>query len=175
MEQNSAQLSPKKLKKFIKHLCLATRKVEERLEAHDNLDKHIASLKRMASRKSRNVSKGFMELRDRIDDLIEKEKQAINIRHHEPLHNVKLKDRLQQLDDKFKTYRDFHVKRQKRIQDLERKITGKTTKKEVIKEVKEKIEKLRNRYNRLIDRCSEEDLEKIKNKIELLKSKLEKL
>lgn len=175
MQENSLQLSPRKLKRFIKHLCLATKAIEERDQAKQQLSEHLKKLKTGKLSKS-NLAKGIKELEKHIDNTIEKEKKAIKIHHHEPSHQERLREKMQELDSKLKSLTEFHIKRQERIQQLEKKITSKADPKQrIIKEVKDTIAKLEKKYEKLAKEHDAQDMEKIKEKINLLKSKLEKL
>jgi len=174
MQQTSEiQLSPRKLKKFIKHLCLASKVIEERDIAKKNLSEHIKSLKKHV--KGKQVAKTLKELEDRINFTIEKEKKAAKIHHHEPFHHEQLREKMQQLDSKLKTFTESYAERKKRIQELEKKITGKDSKQNIIAEIKETVAKLEKKYKELVKKHDKEYMEKIKEKIQALKSKLEKL
>ena len=115
------------------------------------------------------------ELKEKIDNTIEKEKQAIGIHHHESLRNQRLKEKIDQLHSKLQGFTNVYTERKTRIQELEKKITGSSEKDKIIKEIEEQIAILENRYTKMLAEHKKADLDKIKNKIDLLKSKLEKL
>jgi uncharacterized phage infection (PIP) family protein YhgE len=176
MPDTSIQLSPRKLKNFIRHLCLAAKAIEEKDRAKQELNSRLMSLRKMAaSKKHTMLSKGLKDLEEHIDRTIEKEKKAAYLRAHEPLHEEKLRTKMQELDSKLKVYTDAYSERQEKIAKLEKKISNRTERNKEISEIRSLMASLDRKYDNYPKNSSDAKLAQIKEKIDLLKLKLEKL
>jgi hypothetical protein len=173
MDEPSIRLSPRKLKSFVKHLCLATKLIEERDAAKKDLSEHFEAIKKLSSSKTgqKNLPKSLKELKVKIDDTIEKEKRAVKIQHHVPLHAEKLNQKIELLDSKLQEYAVQHEERKSRVAELEKKIVN-DPKAQMIKELREQVSGLEQKYREMLKNHSAQSLEKFKSKIDVLKSKI---
>jgi len=178
MEENSIQLSPHKLKKFVRHLCLAAKTIEERDMAKEHLSQHLDNLKKLASSKAKHktISKGLKELEQHIENTIEKEKRATKIRPNEPFHQEMLKKKIDELNAKFDMMNEALTERQQKIASIEKKINTKVDQKQKqVQEIQDMIEKLEEKYKDMAKSSNVAIAAKVQEKIQLLKSKLKKI
>jgi len=175
------ELEKGRARDFLKHLAIASYKVERRREARDELEKQIQNIKRISSErtKDKNVLEKEIEiLKEQIEHLLQVESKLINKYAEDQGTSNDMKVQVRKLEDKIDRYMQSKEQRQKRVEEIERKIKGK------VSETSSEIPKIENHIS-MIERqvallqkqgkASNDDADKMKARIEGYRKKIEEL
>ena len=156
------KISSRRLKSFVRNLCLITKRHQDREKARIELKKKIMELKRFTSKK-KEMDQVLKELDDKISLVLEKERQLLGISQQgsgesraltrNVLENQEKIKRLnysidalkQRIDD----YIDIRTARDRRVKELESKIKQKVKVKEDFALLKGRLNRLENMYSKL--------------------------
>lgn len=184
MEETSEKINPKRLKSFVKHLCILAKKHKDREKARIELQQQIQRLKRFSSKK-REMDEELKELNRKISLVLEKEIQLLGIERGEGADSKKLmrnvgenRERIRQIynsindiKSRLEEYINFKTEREKRIDELEKKIRAKSNRERDFSILKRKLKDLENLYNKLKSRGI--DVSILRGRIEDLKLRLD--
>lgn len=183
MEEASEKINPKRLKSFVKHICILTKKHKDREKARIELQQQIQKLKRFSSKK-REMDEELKELNRKISLVLEKEIQLLGIRQQESAASKELmnkvlenRDRIKEINNsiseikrRLEGYIQTKTERERKIEELENKIRAKLNQNNNLSLLKNKLRKLEDLYNKL--RIEGIDVSTIENKINDLKLRL---
>jgi len=182
MNDNSEGIHPRRLKSFVRHLCLISKKHKDRENALVDLKKQIDKIKKVSSKK--DITDEMNKLDTRISLVLEKERVLLGVNQGEHasskalMSNVeKNKEKIGQINDslvdirkKLKGYIQVKTEREIKINELEKKIRAKANKKENVSLLKSKLKKLESMYDKLNKEGV--DVSRVSSKIEDLKLRL---
>jgi chromosome segregation ATPase len=182
MTDNSDGIHPRRLKSFVRHLCLISKKHKDRENALLDLRKQIAKIKKVSSKK--DITGEMNELDSRIALVLEKERQLLGVKQEEHASSrilrsnvrdneekiIQINNSLADIRKKLYGYIEAKTKREKRIDELEKRIRAKANKKENVTLLKSKLKKLESMYDKLNSKGV--DVSKVSTKIEDLKLRL---
>ena len=113
--------------RFLKHLAIATSRIEHRKEARKVLENQIQNIKRISNQRTKDktlLEKEINSLRDQIDHVLDIETKLIHHVTSEKDSDKGIKRHIEKLENKIDNYEKARLDRQKRIDELERKIKG---------------------------------------------------
>lgn len=173
----SDETNPLKVRLFLKNLCFAKEKLEERKEAKHNFKKQIEKVKKISGQKTNKkvFNQELQALEQRMSNLIEAEKKIMTRQQQEYTFSSFLEGRIAAMEKKIDEFLKYKEERRKKVEELEHKIKNKTiTRTERIFLVKQQINNLEKKLENLkkSKKYSEEDLKKIEERIKFLKQKL---
>lgn len=159
------------LKRFVKHLCIISKKYEDKESARRDLRRQITKLKTASlSKKTKRyvLEKELKDLENKINSVLEKELELLTLGKQDSILIRKLNDRLQQLED------HFNITKEKLDIFTSKKVSAKKPAK-TISATELKIKEMEARYEKLKKegKLSRFDLSRIEGKINALKKKLE--
>jgi len=163
-----------KAQMFFTHLVRASNKFEETHMAKTDLADSLKKISKF------NVNKEFKkeikDLKNKIDTLMDKQMNVITAHKKKKDYNVDLKSKISILEKKLSQYIEDKKKKNKRIIELEEKVKAKQQKQQVLSTIKGELEGLETIYHNLKEsgHLTPQQLQKLENKISLLKLKLEK-
>lgn len=183
MDENSQKLNPERLKSFVRHLCIIAKKHKDREDARSELQEQIKRLKRFSSKK-KGMGEESKELDRRISLVLEKEMQLLGIGKGEGAASRELmrdvsenKEKIRQMNESIKQIREslegyvrFKTERERKIEELEKKIRAKAAKKENIFMLRKKLKDLEYLYDKLNKKGI--DVGRVASRIEDLKMRL---
>jgi len=179
----TSKIHPKKLKSFVRHVCVIAKKHKDRETARGELQKQVKRIKRFSSKK-KEMDEELKELNRKISLVLEKETQLLGIEQGESFGAKELmkdvienKERIRQINEsinqikeRLEDYIKIKTERERRIDELEKKIKAKAAKKENVSLLKKKLKSLEALYNKLKGKGV--DVSKVENRIEDLKLRL---
>ena len=167
-------LSNIKLERFVRHLSLASKRIEERKNARKELTTQLTKVKKVSLAKPRKsiVEKELKELEDRIARVLETESKIMQRQEYDESQYDVLKKKLAVIEERLGSYLTERGERRKRVTELEEKIRKSAKNKEIaliesqLNDMEKKyIEFKKKGYNKNI-------LNKIKSRIDSLKARL---
>jgi len=181
--ETSQKMDPNRLKSFVRHVCIISKKHKDREQARVDLQRQMQRLKRFSSKK-KEMDEELKELNKKVSLVLEKERQLLGIEKGESeaskqmmrmaMENKeavrKLNNSIDELKGRLRNYVEMKTKRTRRINELERKIKGKVRKRKDVSLLKAKLKKLEDMYNRLKKKGV--DVSRIEGKITDLKLRL---
>ena len=182
MNDNSEGIHPRRLKSFVRHLCVISKKHKDRENDLVNLKKQIDKIKKTSSKKDMNNE--MEKLDAQISLVLEKERVLSGVKHGEHassktlMSNVeKNKEKIDQINGslvdirkKLHGYMQVKTERERKIDELEKRIRAKANKKENVTLLKSKLKKLESIYDKLNKEGV--DVSRVSSKIEDLKLRL---
>jgi len=183
-EESSQSISQKRLKGFVRNLCIVAKKHKDREEARAGLQGQIKRLKRFSSKK-KEMDEELRELDRKVSLVLEKEKGLSGVNKGESAASKRLmknvienKDRIKQMNDsisdikqRMEEYINFKTARNKKIQELEKKIRTKSGAKSDVSSLRKKLKSLESLYDKLKQKGV--DVSRVSSKIEDLKLRLD--
>jgi chromosome segregation ATPase len=184
MNETSQNIDPKRLKSFVRHMCVIAKKHKDREDARSDLQTHIKNLKKLSPKK-KGINNELRELNRKISFVLEKEMQLLGVGRGEReaskelMNNVvdnrekirNIKNSINDVKGKLENYIQTKTEREKDIEELEKKIRGKASKKKNLSLLKNKLKTLEATYNKLKKKGV--DVSRVKSKINDLKLKLD--
>ncbi len=166
---------PIKARIALHYLAKATKKFHDRENSKKKLAAQLKQLKKISTN---TLQKHLTELEKRINETVRIENKILKSQSQEDHFHEELKNKINVLEGKLGKYMDTKDAREKRIKELEEKMTDKPQhKQEKILEVQEAIHGLEKTYEeaKKAKIYSKTDMERIKTRINALKSKLKSL
>ncbi len=181
-DEISQGINPKRLKSFVRHLCVIAKKHKDREEARDGLQGQIRKLRKLSFKK-KEVDKELKELDRRISWVLEKEMRLLGVGQRERagvreltdsvVENrekmAEVKESIKDIRGKLGDYIHEKTEREKKIDGLEKRIRARTGKKD-FSLLKNKLKKLDAVYDKL--KRKGVDVGKIGTRIEHLRLRL---
>ncbi len=181
--QTSQKLNPRRLKSFVRHVCVMAKRHKDREKARVELQKQMQRLKRFTSKK-REMDEELRELDRKISLVLEKEMQLLGIEQGEGAASRELmrnvaenKERIRQINysinelkEKLENYIKFKTERERQINELEKKIRARAEGKKAVSVLKKRLNSLESLYNKLKKKGV--DVSRIENRIKDLKLRL---
>ncbi|MEA2038021.1 MAG: hypothetical protein U9O94_11035 [Nanoarchaeota archaeon] len=182
MEQNSQHLNPGRLKNFVKHVCVIAKKHKDREFARTDMYKQIQKIKKFSSKK-KEMDQELKELNNKINLVLEKEAELLGYKQQNTTLSKELVQKVSEnqskieqifnsinnLNGRVKNYVDTKSEREKRIDELEKKIKHQA-KRKAVSPLRNKLETLEGKYIEL--KAKGLDVSKIEEKIKELKVRL---
>ncbi len=183
MESESSKgIDPKRLKGFVRHVCVIAKKHKDSEKAHVEMQKQMQRLKKFTTKK-KEMDEELKELDNKISLVLEKESRLIGLRKgeagfsNELMKEVsenkqmicRMNDSIDSLKENMDTYIKFKMEREKKIDALEKKIRAKSKRKDV-SGLKTKLKSLESMYEDLKKKGV--DVSKVRGRIQDLKLKL---
>jgi len=181
-----SSIHPAKLKTFIRHVCVIAKKHKDREDARSGLQSHIKKLGRISKKKGmdKEMDKEMKELDRKISLVLEKEMQLLGKGQEESeasrelMQNVEanrarirqMNDSISELKDRLGAYIEMKTQRERRINNLEKKIRAEIGKKRNVSLLKSKLKSLEALYNKLKQKGV--DVSRVESKIQDLKLRL---
>jgi len=183
MEESSEKIHPRKLKSFVRHVCVVAKRHKEREVARAELEEHIKKLRRFSSKK-REMDEQLTELHRKVNLVLDKEAKLLGMERGESaaskelMKNVSankdkighINDSIDGLKDKLDDYVQVKTKRERMIMELEKRISSKVGKKKDISSLRKKLKTLEVSYKKL--KMGGVDVSRIEAKIDGLKLRL---
>ena len=177
---SSEKMDPERLKRFVRHLCLISKKHRDREEARAELQRQIQRLKKFSSKK-KEMDEELRELDRKISLVLEREAQLLGVQRGETAASGELmrgvmenKERIRQINDsisdvkeKLDNYIRVKTERERKINELEDKIRSKVRENKVVSSLKNRLNGLEVKYNQLKKKGV--DVSRIEDKIQRLK------
>lgn len=181
--ESSQKINPRRLKSFVRHICVIAKKHKDREEARAELQNQLKRLKKFSSKKM-EMDDELKKLDKKISLVLEKEMELLGIRQGESGVSKELansilenRERIRSINDsineirkRLNDYIKIKTEREKRISELEERIRAKVGKKKNVSLLKNKLKKLENIYNRLKEKGV--DVSRIEGRIDDLKLRL---
>jgi len=181
--QSSDKINPERLKSFVRNVCVIAKKHKDREKARVDLQKQMQRLKRF-SYKKKEMDEELKELNRKISLVLEKEMQLLGIEQGESAASKELmrnvaenKEKIRQMNDsinelklKLEDYIRFKTEREKKINELEKRIRAKAGEKKNISLLKRKLDDLEVVYNKLKKKGL--DVSRVADRIQNLKLQL---
>ena len=182
MEETS-KLDTNRLKSFVRHTCIIAKKHKDREEARSEMYKQMQRLKKFSSKK-KEMDQELKELDRKISLVLEKEAQLLGTTQQETTASKALMQQsmenkakinqiynsINELNERLRNYVQIKTERERKINDLEKKIRSKTKAKKDISSLKNKLKQLEAHYNKLKNKGL--DLSRVEEKIKTLKARL---
>lgn len=190
------QISPHTFKNFIRHLCIVTKKHEDRELAKQRLKQQLQRVKQVSllGKKRWIIEEELKRLESKVADVLTKELEILSIGREDSRRIKDLKDRIQGLEfqlDEARSYKGLELRgSNEKIEQLnnalldmkgkldsliktKRRKRKKTTKQKTSK-LKLKIKGLEKKYLQLKKegKFSEAQLDRLEQRIDLLKSRV---
>ena len=160
--QKEVTLNPDKLRKFIKHLALASARVEAREKKRGNISKHITEVKyHLQNNNSEGILESVRNLEKSINSITATEKTLLEKHNQERLAITSLKDTVLGLQT---TLESIHKEYDKVISSKDKEYTKIVSSKD--KEIDKLTSKLSNAHIKISD-ATTKILEHEKNKLKL--------
>lgn len=198
---SSERINPEGLKKFVRHLCVVSKKYDDRESARKGLKTQIKKVKTISLAKNPKrwlVEKELKALNDKISLVLEKESKLLGIEEKDSALIAELQNKIQRLEseivgrersgeekikemsdaltalrEKVKQVAELKTGREQRIKELERRIKGAPpTATQKTLLLRGQIKALEERYNKMRPRYSREELSSVENRIRFLKDRL---
>jgi len=183
MVESSQGIHPKKLKSFVRNVCVISKKHKDREQARVELQKQMQRLKRF-SYKKKEMDEELKELNRKISLVLEKEMLLLGIEQGESAASKELmrnvaenEEKIRQMNDsinelklKLDDYMRFKTERERKIDELEKRIRAKAGEKKNISLLKKKLNDLEVVYNNLKKKGL--DVSRVADRIQNLKLQL---
>lgn len=183
MDEISKGIDTRKLKGFVRHVCVIAKKQQDREKAHIEMQKQMQRLKKFTSKK-KEMDEELKELNRKVSLVLEKEAQLLGIEKGDSaLSNELMKgvsenkqkidymsDSINSLKESLDNYVHFKMERERKIDALEKKIRTKAKKKEGVSVLKKKLNTLESMYDNLKKKGV--DVSQVEGRIQYLKLKL---
>ncbi len=196
------EVNPVLVKRFLRHLVLASRRINEREKARQQLKKHIDKIKRVSVNKPELLDRELSGLSAKINKLLDAEYNLLNLRRKDARTIVQLDSKVRELESMLiskteKNYRSLarieesfkrlqlylekqerlRKEREQRMQELEEKIQQRILQRNnEIAKIEHKLDELERVYSRLkIHPELRERAAQIAEKIKLNRSRLNML
>jgi len=183
MDESSQGIDPRRLKGFVRHVCVIAKKQKDRDKAHVEMQKQMQRLKRFSSKK-KEMDEELRELNRKVSLVLEKEAQLLGIEKGESTASNELmkgvsenkqkidymNDSINSLKESIDNYIKSKMEREKKIDALEKKIRAKSKKKEGVSLLKRKLKSLETMYDNLKKKGV--DVSKVEGRIQDLKLRL---
>jgi chromosome segregation ATPase len=162
---------PIKARIALHYLAKATKKMHERENSRKRLAAQLKQLKKISTN---TLQKHLTELEKRINETVRIENKILKSQSQEDHFHADLKRKINVLEGKLGKYMDTKDVREKRIKELEEKMTEKPAKHEVSLDIKESIQKMEKIYEeaKKSKKYAKKDLDRIRKRISSLKNKL---
>lgn len=181
--ESSQKINPRRLKSFVRHICVIAKKHKEREEARAELQNQLKRLKRFSSKKM-GMDDELKELDRKISLVLEKEMELLGIRQGESGVSKELMNRvldnrerirsinysINEIRERLEDYIRMKTERERRINELEEKIRAKVGKKKNVSLLRNKLKKLETMYNKLKKKGI--DVSRVESRINSLKLRL---
>ena len=167
-ETNASTVSTLGLKRFVRNLCVISKKYEEKESARTDLQRQITKLKTTSLAKKTKkyvIEKDIKDLNTKINNVLEKELELLSLGKQDSILIRKLNERIKKLED------HFNIANEK----LDFFASGKAMEKPADTLAEDlRIKEMETRYEQLKreGKLSSSDLSRIERKISLLKKKL---
>lgn len=180
--ESSKRIHPRKLKAFVRHICVMAKRHKDREDARSELQIQLKSLKRFSSKK-KEMDQELRELDRKISLVLDSERKLLGTQEKESaasrdlmnkvVENKKKIDQinnsLNDIKERLIDYKKIKSKREKIISDLDKKIKSKVGKKSDAA-LKTKLDKLEAMYSNLKKKGV--NVNRVKHKIDYLKLRL---
>lgn len=181
--EDISKLDPNRLKRFVRHVCLIAKKHKDRETARTEMYKQMQRLKKFSSKK-KEMDEELKELDRKISLVLEKDAQLLRTKQQESTASKALVEQsmenkakieqmynlINELNEKVKTYSKIKTERERKINELEKRIRAKAKTKRDISSLKNKLKALEATYNILKNKGL--DVSRVAEKIEDLKIRL---
>lgn len=181
--ESSKEMDTKRLKSFVRHLCVIAKRHKDREKARSELQEQINRMKRFSSKK-KEMDEELKELDRKISLVLEKEMQLLGIEQGESAASKELmkdvaenREKIGQINNsvedirrRLNNYIKVKTERERKIEELEKKIRKATEKKNKLALLKNKLDKLETTYTKLRD--GGVDVSRIEDRINDLKQRL---
>lgn len=166
---------PIKTRLILHYLGQASKKMQDREEAKKKLEIQLKQLKKISTN---TLQKHLDELEKRIAETVRIENKILTTQSTEDHFHKEIKNKIEILEKKLGRYVETKAAREKRIKELEEKVDEKQKKKaETVSDIKEAINRMDKIYEdaKKTKAYSEKELESIRKRISILKTKLSAL
>lgn len=167
------------LRRFLKHLLISSKKIQEREGARKSLKEHVKTVKRVSiGGKKGYIDKALKELERKVSDVVDRENRLEIGNKKVSKTNADVKNRLDDVERKINGFIEEENKKIERLRAIEQKINAKvgSNRKEImdimnqIKRLDSVYEKLR--YDENVDRSR---LDSLRDRMDMYKEKLSRI
>ena len=183
MESTESSIAPRRLKRFVRHLSVITKRHQDREKARVEMREQMERLKKFSTKK-KEMDEELRELDSKVSEVLEREKDLLSMEKagssssgdlmRKTIENRQMinemKDSLSQIKDRLETYIDVKTERQRKINHLEKKIRSKVKVKNDLSSFKKRLASLEELYERL--KREGEDVSRVEDRIKDLKLRL---
>ena len=180
---SSQKLDPRRLKSFVRNVCIIAKKHKDREEARSDLQRQIQRLKKFSSKK-KEMDTELEELNNKMTMVLETERRLLGAQQGESSASKELmrnvmdnRERIAQINAsingisrRLNDYINIKTARERRINELESKIRAKTKKRENISLLRDKLRELEATSRSLKNKGA--DVSRIEGKINDIKLRL---
>jgi len=179
----SSQIHPERLKRFVRHVCVITKKYKDREKSRIDLQKQMEKLKRFSTKK-KEMDQELKELNQKVSLVLEKEMNLLGLERGEKATSREMmrgvmenrerikgiSDSIDDIKEKLENYILLKTKRQREIDKLETKIRGNAKKKDSTALLKNRLKKLEAFYKQL--KSKGVDVSRVERRIDDLRLRL---
>jgi len=183
MESTESSIAPKRMKSFVRHLCVIAKQHQDKEKARVEMKQQMEKLKRFTSKK-KEMDEELQELDRKVSEVLEKEKSVLGLQRagssssdhlmKKTMENREMindmRNSLSQIKDKMDSYIEAKTRRQRKINALEQKIRSKVNAKKKTSLLRDRLGELETLYNKL--KRSGADVSRVEDRIEDLKLRL---
>ncbi len=165
-----------KTRLLLSHLSRASKKTVQREEAKQKLAEQVEKLKKVG--KSKIYKKEIKKLEKRLADVLEKEEEILRHQKTREVFSRRAREKIDELEKKLSRYIETKKQREKRIAELEEKVRKKfIIEQREVEILEQQITNLERLFGKISGekKYSKSQLEKVKKKIETLKTRLKKV
>lgn len=178
---NEFRANPIKVKRFVRHILIASKKLNSLNEARNNLKTKLNDMRNLSNKPAKvmkvELDSHIDELISRVNFLIESEKKIVRLSKQNSISNNNefqekistlqkeidslrnenqkintLSETIKELESKLENYENLKSERDKRLEELESKIKDRVDKSDLeILSIEETLKSLSNRYSELAD------------------------
>ncbi|MBD3164698.1 hypothetical protein GF323_05865 [Candidatus Woesearchaeota archaeon] len=156
------QINPFQLKKFMKHLCIVSKRYYDRENSKKNLDSHLDKLKK------KGLHAEIGKLNSRIDDLLEKEVNVSQLGRDKRM-PVSVMKKLRRLEKELDELKSERAGLREENKELKKAVQSMTGLREAIETVHRKKDSVKNKVHKLGNTVEEEhkrkQVEELRDKI----------